>query len=194
MPLVYAGVPGPERHERAKTVLEAVGLGDRLQHRPNELSGGECQRVAVARALVAQPDLVLADEPTGNLDRRTGDEILGLLEKLNAEGVALVMVTHDLEKAARAQRILRISDSTQKHAKETVSISGSMEQIQQLTLKTSEDSAEASMSIGKLTDMVKALRTSVAGFKLPGAEMSDKTVIHSVDDMEQMDFQKQRVN
>ena len=93
-----------------------------------------------------------------------------------------------------AQRILRISDATEKHAKETVSISSNMQQIQQLTLQTSEDSAEASMSIGKLTDMVKALRTSVAGFKLPEGEMSDKTIIHSVDDMEEMDFQESQAN
>jgi putative ABC transport system ATP-binding protein len=110
VPLVYAGVPRAERSERAKEMLGAVGLGGRLRHRPNELSGGECQRVAIARALVGRPDLVLADEPTGNLDRRTGEEILELLEGLQRQGVTVVLVTHDLEKAARARRVLRMED------------------------------------------------------------------------------------
>jgi putative ABC transport system ATP-binding protein len=110
LPLQYAGVTAAERGERAQAVLAAVGLEDRLLHRPNELSGGECQRVAIARALVTEPDLVLADEPTGNLDRRTGDEIQELLEKLHAQGMTLVIVTHDLEKAARAPRVVRMED------------------------------------------------------------------------------------
>jgi putative ABC transport system ATP-binding protein len=109
-PLVYAGLSRVRRAERAKEVLGSVGLGGRLRHRPNELSGGECQRVAIARALVCHPDLVLADEPTGNLDRRTGEEILQLLEGLQRQGVTLVLVTHDLEKAVRARRILRMED------------------------------------------------------------------------------------
>ncbi|HZO08316.1 MAG TPA: ABC transporter ATP-binding protein [Myxococcota bacterium] len=110
VPLVYAGVERGERAGRARAVLERVGLGRRLEHRPNELSGGECQRVAIARALVTGPELVLADEPTGNLDRRTGDEITGLLEGLHAEGVSVVVVTHDPAKARRADRIVQMED------------------------------------------------------------------------------------
>jgi putative ABC transport system ATP-binding protein len=110
LPLLYAGTPAGERADRAQAVLAAVGLEDRLLHRPNELSGGECQRVAIARALVTEPDLVLADEPTGNLDRRTGNEIQELLEGLHARGMTLVTVTHDLEKAARARRVLWMED------------------------------------------------------------------------------------
>jgi putative ABC transport system ATP-binding protein len=110
LPLLYAGAPAAERIDRAKAVLAAVGLEDRLLHRPNELSGGECQRVAIARALVTEPELVLADEPTGNLDRRTGGEIQELLEGLHARGITLVIVTHDLEKAARARRVLWMED------------------------------------------------------------------------------------
>lgn len=110
LPLVYAGVSSAERSDRANAMLAAVGLAGRVGHRPTELSGGECQRVAIARALVAEPDLVLADEPTGNLDRRTGDEIMELLEGLHRKGVTLVVVTHDLEKAARARRVLRMED------------------------------------------------------------------------------------
>jgi putative ABC transport system ATP-binding protein len=110
LPLVYAGVSPSERLERARSVLESVGLGERALHRPNELSGGECQRVAIARALVGEPELVLADEPTGNLDRRTGDEIQDLLEELHGRGMTLVIVTHDLEKAARAGRVLCMGD------------------------------------------------------------------------------------
>jgi putative ABC transport system ATP-binding protein len=110
LPLLYAGARADERAERARAVLAAVGLEDRLLHRPNELSGGECQRVAIARALVTEPELVLADEPTGNLDRRTGNEIQELLDGLHARGMTLVIVTHDLEKAARARRVVRMED------------------------------------------------------------------------------------
>ena len=110
VPLVYAGVDREQRSERAREVLGRVGLGARLGHRPNELSGGECQRVAIARALVTRPDLLLADEPTGNLDRRTGEEITGILEQLHAEGVTVVVVTHDVTKARRAQRVIQMQD------------------------------------------------------------------------------------
>ena len=111
LPLVYGGLGRAERAERARTALRAVGLGHRLTHQPSELSGGEQQRVAIARALVADPRLILADEPTGNLDTATGDEVMALLEGLNAErGVALVVITHDPEVAARAPRQIRLRD------------------------------------------------------------------------------------
>ncbi|MFL6074003.1 MAG: ABC transporter ATP-binding protein [Mycobacteriales bacterium] len=111
MPLVYAGVRRGERRRRAAATLEAVGMGHRLNHRPGQLSGGEQQRVAIARALVTEPAVLLADEPTGNLDTRTGHEVMDLLERLNAErGVALVLVTHDLEVAARARRRVHVRD------------------------------------------------------------------------------------
>ena len=111
MPLVYRGLKRGERRRRAREALERVGMGHRLDHRPAQLSGGEQQRVAIARALVGDPQVLLADEPTGNLDTRTGDEVMALLEALNAEqGVAVVLVTHDLEVAARARRQIRVRD------------------------------------------------------------------------------------
>ena len=111
LPLVYRGVGRTERRRRAVAALEAVGLGHRLTHRPTQLSGGEQQRVAIARALVGEPRLVLADEPTGNLDTANGHEVLNVLERLNRErGVAVVLVTHDAEVAARAVRLIRMRD------------------------------------------------------------------------------------
>ncbi|MEI6364344.1 MAG: ABC transporter ATP-binding protein [Actinomycetes bacterium] len=111
MPLVYRGTPRAERIERARAALESVGLGHRLDHRPTQLSGGEQQRVAIARALVSQPTLLLADEPTGNLDTQSGVDVMRLLEQLNTDhGVAVILVTHDHEVAARARRRIRIRD------------------------------------------------------------------------------------
>ncbi len=110
LPLVYAGVPVEERLERARQALANVGLAERMHHRPNELSGGQRQRVAVARALVNTPSIVLADEPTGNLDSRTGEEILGLFEQLSRRGNTIIVVTHEEDVAQHARRILRIRD------------------------------------------------------------------------------------
>ncbi|MDQ1710640.1 MAG: putative transport system ATP-binding protein [Frankiaceae bacterium] len=111
MPLVYRGVPGRERRRRAEAALAAVGMSHRLGHRPAQLSGGEQQRVAIARALVGDPRVILADEPTGNLDSRTGGDVLDLLERLNAEsGVAVVVVTHDAEVAMRARSVVQVRD------------------------------------------------------------------------------------
>jgi putative ABC transport system ATP-binding protein len=111
LPLIYAGLPPRERHRRAKAMLEAVGLGQRLHHLPNELSGGQQQRVAIARALVNEPSIILADEPTGNLDSRSGQEVMGILQRLNRErGITVILVTHDPRIAGYADRILHIFD------------------------------------------------------------------------------------
>jgi putative ABC transport system ATP-binding protein len=110
LPMVYAGVGRKERRKRALGVLETVGLAERAHHRPPELSGGQMQRVAIARALVNGPALLLADEPTGNLDTVSGAEILDLFEELNASGVTVVVVTHDAEVAARTQRVVELRD------------------------------------------------------------------------------------
>jgi len=110
LPLIYAGVPAVERREQAQQALTNVGLAERMHHRPNELSGGQRQRVAVARALVNNPSIVLADEPTGNLDSRTGEEILALFETLSRRGNTIIVVTHEEEVAQHARRIIRIRD------------------------------------------------------------------------------------
>jgi putative ABC transport system ATP-binding protein len=110
LPLVYAGVPRRERYRRATAVLEAVGLGDRLHHRPNELSGGQRQRVAIARALVNNPTLLLADEPTGNLDSQTSQEIMKLFRDLHAKGHPIVIVTHEPDIAAYCERLILLRD------------------------------------------------------------------------------------
>lgn len=110
LPLVYAGVHRSDRRERAMAALERVGLGDRVDNRPGELSGGQQQRVAVARALVTEPDIILADEPTGNLDSASTDAVLGLLDELHATGRTIVLITHEHDVAAQAQRNLVIRD------------------------------------------------------------------------------------
>ncbi len=111
LPLMFAGVPEKERRQRARALLQRVGLGPRLDHRPSQLSGGEQQRVAIARAMVGEPALILADEPTGNLDTGTGAEIMGLLKELNEERrVTVLVVTHDPEVAAYAGRIVTLRD------------------------------------------------------------------------------------
>ncbi len=110
LPLVYAGLPATERARRAREALERVGLGERLGHMPNQLSGGQQQRVAIARALVTEPSIVLADEPTGNLDSRSGVEVMAFLQDLNDNGITIVLVTHDSRVADHAQRVVEIKD------------------------------------------------------------------------------------
>jgi len=110
LPLVYAGVPRRERRDRAQEALKAVGLGDRMHHRPNEMSGGQRQRVAVARALVNRPSILMSDEPTGNLDSKTGDEIMSLMDQLHAQGRTIILVTHEEDLALRAARVVRLRD------------------------------------------------------------------------------------
>lgn len=110
LPLVYAGIPKEERNRRAKLALEQVGLGERMKHKPNELSGGQRQRVAVARALVNNPSIILADEPTGNLDTKTSHEIMHLFEEIHKAGNTIIIVTHEEDIARMAHRIVRLRD------------------------------------------------------------------------------------
>lgn len=110
LPLIYAGVPSSERKDRAKQALIDVGLGDRMHHKPNELSGGQRQRVAIARALVTRPAIILADEPTGNLDSKTGEEIMALFHEIHEKGNTIILVTHEEYIAEHALRILRLKD------------------------------------------------------------------------------------
>ena len=112
LPLVYAGVSKKERLDRAEKALQSVGLGDRIDHKPNELSGGQRQRVAIARALVNRPAIILADEPTGNLDTKTSHEIMDLLEEIHNQGNTVIIVTHEEDIAKRAKRIVRLRDGS----------------------------------------------------------------------------------
>lgn len=110
LPLMYRGLPAKERIRQAKEALERVGLGGRLHHRPTELSGGQQQRVAIARALAGKPQIIMADEPTGNLDSRSGMEVMTILQEMNDQGITLIMVTHDNTIAAHCQRAVRLRD------------------------------------------------------------------------------------
>ncbi|MBN2619734.1 ABC transporter ATP-binding protein [candidate division WOR-3 bacterium] len=115
LPLIYSNIKKNERVERSRAILDKVGLADRMYHRPNEMSGGECQRVAIARALVNDPKVIFADEPTGNLDSRTGTEIMELFDRLVEEGNTVVMVTHDVTIADHAKQIVQLKDGTIVH-------------------------------------------------------------------------------
>ncbi|MBK8461418.1 MAG: ABC transporter ATP-binding protein [Micropruina sp.] len=120
LPLIYAGVQRTERRERARAALTRVGLGDRVEHRPGELSGGQQQRVSVARALVTDPVVLLADEPTGNLDSESTDDMLGLFDDLHHQGRTIILITHERDVAARAQRVVTIRDGLLSEASSAV--------------------------------------------------------------------------
>ncbi len=119
LPLIYAGVAPKERHKRAKAMLDRVGLADRMDHYPNQLSGGQQQRVAIARALVGNPTILLADEPTGALDQKTGAQVMDLFAELNREGRTIIMITHDMHIAAHAKRVVHIIDGVLTEGGET---------------------------------------------------------------------------
>lgn len=119
LPLIYSGIPGRKRHEMAMKALDIVGLGDRVDHKPNELSGGQRQRVAIARALVNDPSIILADEPTGNLDSQTSQEIMEILDKLHAAGNTIIVVTHEPDIAQFAHQIVMIKDGFVETIKKT---------------------------------------------------------------------------
>jgi len=138
LPLIYAGVSKRDRDQRSETALNNVGLGNRLHHKPNELSGGQRQRVAVARALINNPSIILADEPTGNLDTKTSIEIMGLLEEIHAKGNTIILVTHEEDIAQHAHRIVRMRDGLIEDDylnKEIKTVSSKMEEA----IKTGQD-------------------------------------------------------
>ncbi len=119
LPLIYAGIAPKERHKRARAMLERVGLADRMDHYPNQLSGGQQQRVAIARALVGNPTILLADEPTGALDQKTGAQVMELFSELNSEGRTIIMITHDMHIASHAKRVVHIIDGVLTEGGET---------------------------------------------------------------------------
>jgi len=129
LPLIYGGIPRAERRQRAEHAIERVGLADRMKHKPNELSGGQRQRVAIARALVFDPSIILADEPTGNLDTKTGDEIMGMFDELHDAGQTIIVVTHEDYIAEHALRTIRLKDglieSDNRHGKLRLAMQGS---------------------------------------------------------------------
>jgi putative ABC transport system ATP-binding protein len=124
LPLIYAGVPRSQRRERVERAIERVGLANRVKHKPNELSGGQRQRVAIARALVGEPSIILADEPTGNLDSKTGDEIMTLLDELHRAGQTIILVTHEDYIAEHAHRVIRLKDGIVESDSPTASRAG----------------------------------------------------------------------
>ena len=142
LPLIYAGVPASERRERAIEILTKVGLEHRYTHKPNEMSGGERQRVAVARALVNNPSVLLADEPTGNLDTKTGNEILMLFHELHQESITIVLVTHDPEVAEHAERLIVLRDGAIKHKTEMGDKRRTVEDLKKAQLKIEAEEAE----------------------------------------------------
>jgi putative ABC transport system ATP-binding protein len=143
LPLVYRGVPAGERHRQARGALEAVGLADRMHHTPNQLSGGQQQRVAIARALVTSPPLLLADEPTGNLDTRTSYEVLELLQRLNQSGITIVLVTHEPDIAACATRVIQMRDGLVKSDRHNAPPVDAAAALADLPRPDEEDAAEA---------------------------------------------------
>jgi putative ABC transport system ATP-binding protein len=143
LPLIYAGVPGAERSRLAREALEKVELGDRLHHTPSQLSGGQQQRVAIARALVTKPSIVLADEPTGNLDSRSGIEVMALLQELNAQGITVVIVTHDANVARHAQRVVELRDGVIVRDEAVSDRLDARHEIAQLGMNTAGDAATA---------------------------------------------------
>ena len=145
LPLIYSGVSGSERTRRAREALERVGLGDRLGHMPNQLSGGQQQRVAIARALVTEPSIVLADEPTGNLDSRSGVEVMAMLQELNAQGITVVVVTHDAHIARHAQRVAHVQDG--RIVLNECVTDRIMADIEKITLDAEADTATAASNV-----------------------------------------------
>lgn len=119
LPLIYKGIPAKQREEKAIAMLEKVGLADKLYNRPNQLSGGQQQRVAIARAMVTEPSILLADEPTGALDQKTGVQILALFKEINAEGKTIIMITHDMKIASNGSRIVNILDGRMSESSES---------------------------------------------------------------------------
>jgi putative ABC transport system ATP-binding protein len=136
LPLIYAGVGGSERARRAREALDGVDLGDRLRHTPSQLSGGQQQRVAIARALVTSPSIVLADEPTGNLDSRAGIEVMALLQRLNLAGITVVVVTHDANVARHGQRVIELRDGVVVRDAPVLDRLNAMDELVQLGMNT----------------------------------------------------------